>query len=521
MRIESWQDAFEVALFADQHDAAEIRQLIDQGFEHYRVDGGKEMLREDVEHYFQQSMDPDVRKYNFDEPPLESPQKMVLLGTLAANAVRKHDQFENAPPSKIQIIQYLREYHTRMLIAHFWESDPEIKTDVADKLYKAEIDPKRPRPAGGTTGLKNRPDEHPEFDWFFEMPLVFAGDLCKARFHEGKWGPGYDDETKSALGETNYHIDNNCIYMPLDHAVYHLAHRQEDTFIGLVETTNEFYNDEEVQWVYNETRSIRDTIDDLIKHGDNDDLWTDWDPQQNLLRLTRNAAQTDDDLDPAEYNEAEAYYEAIQNYTADGFGERSAKKQIKGTKSLAMKLTNLAKSDDFRVVDIRRYDRGTAEYTVGRNSGNVRQVPVETLEDIFELPCFNNMKDDLKLKNSGPVRKQLYNFVRMVYWLQGYHDLPDSQREDAVVSDIHDLFETKWDWYDRETTDYQARYELRNGEVNGNTPLPMSCDNPDMEHHCIGRRACPYSIYQSLPFPQEMYDQLEEMQQEGEYQSTI
>ena len=109
----------------------------------------------------------------------------------------------------------------------------------------------------------------------------------------------------------------------------------------------------------------------------------------------------------------------------------------------------------------------------------------------------------------------------MVYWLQGYHELPESQREDAVVNDIHDLFETKWDWYDPATTEYQVRYELRNGEINGNTPLPMSCDNKDMEHHCIGRRACPYSIYGSLPFPDEMYDHLDEMSDEGEYQSTL
>jgi len=42
---------------------------------------------------------------------------------------------------------------------------------------------------------------------------------------------------------------------------------------------------------------------------------------------------------------------------------------------------------------------------------------------------------------------------------------PEEQREDAVVDDIHELFENKWDWYDKETTDYQDRYESRHGAL--------------------------------------------------------
>lgn len=357
---------------------------------------------------------------------------------------------------------------------------------------------------------------------FFEIPLAVAGELCEARFYDGKWEPGYDDESKSALGEPNYHIDNNCVYVPTGHAEYHLYRRQEENFITLMNRGVEFIKDAEIQWVFNESDAIQHKINNLINHGDNEDLWTDWDPQQNFLRLVRNAARNKDDLDPTEYNEADLYHDAIKIYDADGFGENSAKESISSTRSLASKLTNLSQSDDFPAVDHRTFSgHRNSEYTIGKTSGNYRQVPVDDLEDIFELPCFNNMAEDLKLENSGPNRKQLYNFVRMVYWLQGYHDLPENQREDAVVNDIHDLFEKKWDWYDPAVTDYQARYELQQGDIHGNTPLPMSCDNPDMEHHCIGRRACPYSIYGSLPFPDEMYDQLDEMSDEGEYQSTL
>ncbi|AAV44462.1 unknown (plasmid) [Haloarcula marismortui ATCC 43049] len=32
-------------------------------------------------------------------------------------------------------------------------------------------------------------------------------------------------------------------------------------------------------------------------------------------------------------------------------------------------------------------------------------------------------------------------------WTSG-RELIESQRENTVVDDIHDLFENKWDWYD-------------------------------------------------------------------------
>ena len=70
-------------------------------------------------------------------------------------------------------------------------------------------------------------------------------------------------------------------------------------------------NDGEIQTVYSESKTIGPEIEDLLKHGDKDQLWTDRDPQENLLRLVRNAAKQIDDLDPTSYNKAQAYYEAI------------------------------------------------------------------------------------------------------------------------------------------------------------------------------------------------------------------
>jgi len=44
----------------------------------------------------------------------------------------------------------------------------------------------------------------------------------------------------------------------------------------------------------------------------------------------------------------------------------------------------------------------------------------------------------------------------------------------------------------------------------------MNCDNDDMQRYCIGQEQCPYSIWGSLPFPDKMYDQLDEVGSTGE-----
>ncbi|WP_277524821.1 primase-associated protein [Natrinema salsiterrestre] len=76
------------------------------------------------------------------------------------------------------------------------------------------------------------------------------------------------------------------------------------------------------------------------------------------------------------------------------------------------------------------------------------------------------------------------------------------------LADLEDVF-SRWPWYDEQETEYQVRYEFSN-TIDGDTPLPMNCDNDDLQRYCIGQDQCPYSIWGSLPFPDEMYEQVEE-----------
>jgi hypothetical protein len=112
---------------------------------------------------------------------------------------------------------------------------------------------------------------------------------------------------------------------------------------------------------------------------------------------------------------------------------------------------------------------------------------------------------DERLKRESPVRKDLFNFVRMVAWLPQYR----CRSNGRIVQDIKSVF-SRWPWYNEQTTDYQVRYELER-TIDGETPLPMSCSNDDLQRYCIGQERCPYSIYGSLPFPDEMYERLGEV----------
>ena len=100
---------------------------------------------------------------------------------------------------------------------------------------------------------------------------------------------------------------------------------------------------------------------------------------------------------------------------------------------------------------------------------------INDLDDLFELPCFANI--DERLQKKGPTRKELYSLVRLVAWLQEYRI---DKTETELIEDLKDLL-SRWPWYDEQTSDYQIRYELEKGEIDGRSPLPIGCNNDDMQ----------------------------------------
>ncbi|SEP32609.1 hypothetical protein SAMN05216388_10891, partial [Halorientalis persicus] len=58
------------------------------------------------------------------------------------------------------------------------------------------------------------------------------------------------------------------------------------------------------------------------------------------------------------------------------------------------------------------------------------------------------------------------------------------------------------------------RYELEHGGVRSDdgseqVPLPRGCDHESMQRYCIGKDVCPYSIYHSINWDEDMWTELE------------
>ncbi|ODR81808.1 hypothetical protein BG842_01625 [Haladaptatus sp. W1] len=139
-------------------------------------------------------------------------------------------------------------------------------------------------------------------------------------------------------------------------------------------------------------------------------------------------------------------------------------------------------------------------YTLTRYSDGAQPIHVDNLEDLFELPCLAAMDE---LHEKKPVRKDLYNLVRMTWWLPQYRDASPAEFiknfEYSIPSGpgmMRKRRSTKFD------TNLRTILTVR-------FPLPMNCTKDDMQRYRIGCDQCPYSIYGSLLFHNEMYEQLD------------
>jgi hypothetical protein len=62
-----------------------------------------------------------------------------------------------------------------------------------------------------------------------------------------------------------------------------------------------------------------------------------------------------------------------------------------------------------------------------------------------------------RLHEKKLIRKDLYNFARIVMWLPQYQD----SDPEMIVTDLKDVF-SRWPWYDEQETEHQVRYEFSN-----------------------------------------------------------
>jgi len=454
------------------------------------VDGAEKFFLAAVD----DSRDPNSR----GDPFVESPSTLAVVSVLAASAVTQHEKLVDTPPTRLKLFQQISELYADTLMYQYDTHEYLNNVDLAELIYQKDS----VHPGRTCTGIVTAFDDLPE-GTYIEIPLVAASQKCIVREEGGTLGGGFDPDQNQATGNLKSKIIDNNVYVPSQDLYRRLNNHLEDGgFERLFQAHMEFVSDANLRKFLEQESRITARIDRFLNAGQRDLVWTNWDPESRLVRVLRSAVNARDDLDPSDTYPAKVLYEAVDRYQPNQEWEEEIIADIKSKRSLANRLASLD-TDEIEILETRK--RVGNLYRVGYSGSHSRQIEFTDMQDLFELPCLQNIDD--RLKETSPTRKDLYNIVRMLRWLPGYR--PEDKGREEFVEEVKELLQ-RYPWYDEQTSDYQIRYELDRSNENDDPYLPMGCTNPDMERYCIGREECPYNIYGSLPFPDSMYEQLED-----------
>jgi len=485
--------AYQVAALPTEYGKIRVTQLFTRGFERYIVDGEDQPgdLLDDLERFGTAAFKDDVRDTAAREPFVDEPGTLAVLATLSAICIKAHPKFEDVPPRKIQPLYDVRELYVNNLGSLMRAyGDGALQQDIADVLYAKDPGEDGPHPGRVCTGIR----EMPEFDGglYLEIPMAAASRQCLVR-----------DEPRPSDVEGNTEIrtrvkDNN-LYVPAGDFDEKYEEYAREAFKKLLRVQEDGLTEEQETWLVANESAITERIDRFLEGGNHDRVWRDWDRGERLVRVLQEAVTNADDemATVGAFHSAQALYDALDTYKPEASWKQSIQNRVSSPRSLGNLL--VAQRDHRRLTV--EHDRETNQYRIDASSRGSHPITVESIEDLFELPCMANMAE--RLQEKTPVRKDLYNFVRMVMWLPQYQE----SSLDEIVTDLKDVF-SQWPWYDEQTTEYQIRYEFSN-TIDGEIPLPMNCDNDALQRYCIGQDQCDYSIWGSVPFPDEMYDQLD------------
>jgi hypothetical protein len=490
-------DAYRVAALPLEYGPARINQLFTRGYNRYIVDGKDqpEDLLKDLERFGTAAFKEKSRTNAAEEPFVDEPGILAVLATLSAICVKAHPKFEDVPPRTIQVLYDVRELYVNNLASLLREfGEASLQQDIAEVLYVKGPGEDGPHPGRVCTAIT----EMPEFGegLYLEIPMAAASRKCLVRAKSEIGDPG----------ELLTQVKNNRIYVPVSDFDTKYREYAKRAFKKLLWVHEKNLSEDQLTWLTTNETAISERIDRFIETGHNERIWRNWDPGERTIRVLRDAIRDapNETVMLGEFYSAKTLYEAVKAYEPDAEWKRTVCSRISSPRSLG---NILVSQREHRSLTIRQ-EGNTNHYRIQQSTGSVQPITVDAIEDLFELPCMANMAE--RLDEQKPVRKDLYNFARMVMWLPQYQD----SDLDTIVEDLKGVF-SRWSWYDEQVTDYQLRYEFSN-TIGGDTPLPMNCDNDDLQRYCIGQDQCPYSIWGSLPFPDEMYDQLDEARSTGE-----
>jgi len=214
-------------------------------------------------------------------------------------------------------------------------------------------------------------------------------------------------------------------------------------------------------WLTTNESAITERVDRFIETGHHERIWRDWNSGERTIRVLRDAVRDAPDgvTTLGEFHSAKELFEAVEAYEPEADWKRDVCNRISSPRSLG---NLLASQRNHRNLTIRQH-RNTNHYRIQESSCGVQPLDVESIEDLFELPCMANMAE--RLHEKKPVRKDLYK-------LRPDGDVattvPGKRPRQTIVADLKDIF-SRWSWYDEQVTDYQIRYEFSN-TIGGDTP---------------------------------------------------
>ena len=503
--------AYRVAALPPEYGYTKLAQLFERGYTYWTVDGQArpDDLVTDVGRFGTRAFREHVRTRTLEDPVIADPGALAVLATLSALCVKAHPKFERVPPAKLQLAQNIGECYVNTILGYCrngrQENTEEGDTVVGDSpsqhlaelLYAKPESEESPHPGRVCTGVKRLPELGDGF--YIEIPMPAASNVCFVRATDD-----YDDVTNTPTGEITTHVANNNLYIPVADLERKYREAGPSIFDALLKAQERAISEDQLRWLTDHEEAIGDRIDRFLHSNHHHRLWTDWHNGERLVRAVRSAIRTvpDEAVRLGEFYPASRLYAAIDEVEPRQKSTRSTLARITSAAQLANLLNSLQNHPHIAVREEEMNSDSRFTYQLTDSNSSSRRLAVEEIEDLFELPCMANMDEHLTEK--GPVRKDLYNFVRTVMWLPQYQDAAF----ETVLADLKDVF-ARWPWYDEQITEYQVRYEFDN-DIDGETPLPMNCDNEDMQRYCIGQDICPYSIWGSLPFPDEMYQQVKE-----------
>ncbi len=161
------------------------------------------------------------------------------------------------------------------------------------------------------------------------------------------------------------------------------------------------HHQDQITWLTTNESAITELIDRFNETGHHERIWRDWNPGERTIRVLRDAIRNapDEVTTLGAFHSAKELFEAVEAYDPETDWKRDVCNRISSPRSLGNLLVS---QRDHRSLTIRQHGN-TNHYRIQKSSRGVQPLEVETIEDLFKLPCMTNMDDRLNKKK--PVRK--------------------------------------------------------------------------------------------------------------------